>query len=147
MKIPHQSWYKSLYGIIVICWLCIMGTSRIFMGGGGGWGRGVWVQLDEISCPLSETHANLWECIIFVHSCIKRGPIFQDFFFYNPDINSWPCPDFSWKKTQTSLEVPWYSGVITRLSGWETGLESHCRPVFLSFSKTLYPHCCSRPRC
>ena len=45
------------------------------------------------------------------------------------------------------VEVPWYSGVTARLSRWEPGFESDCRPVLLSFSKTLYPHCCSRPRC
>ena len=44
-------------------------------------------------------------------------------------------------------EVPWYSGVTARLSRWESGFDTRCRPVLSSFSKTLYPHCCSRPRC
>ena len=46
-----------------------------------------------------------------------------------------------------NVEVLWYSGVTARLSRWEPGFDSRCRPVLLSFSKTLYPHCCSRPRC
>ena len=48
---------------------------------------------------------------------------------------------------RTFVEVPWYSGVTARLSRWESGFDSRCHPVLLSFSKTLYPHCCSQPRC
>ena len=55
---------------------------------------------------------------------------------------------FNWKVLLVLvLEVPWYSGVTARLSRWGSEFDSRFRTVLLSFSKTLYPHCCSRPRC
>ena len=49
------------------------------------------------------------------------------------------------------LEIQWRCrGIVVwplDSSRWEAGFESHCRLVLLSFSKTLYSHCCSRPRC
>ena len=45
------------------------------------------------------------------------------------------------------LELPWYIGVNVRLSPWEFGYDAHHCPVLLPFSKTLHPHCCSRPTC
>ena len=50
---------------------------------------------------------------------------------------------------RNQVEVSWYIGVFTRLSSWEPGFESHHRvaAALLSFSKAIYPHCCSRPRC
>ena len=47
----------------------------------------------------------------------------------------------------TFVEVLWCIGVFTWLSRWEPGFESQHRHALLSFSKAIYPHCCSRPRC
>ena len=50
------------------------------------------------------------------------------------------------KQMQLTLFVPCYIGVNVPLSFWEPRFDSHHHLVLLSLSKTLYLHCCSRPR-
>ena len=62
--------------------------------------------------------------------------------YYN--VLSFLCSNFIYV---SGMEVLWYIGVFTRLSRWEPGFESPHLHALLSFSKAIYPHCCSRPRC
>ena len=59
--------------------------------------------------------------------------------------------EFLWHCTYQAIKhryMLWCIGVLfTRLSQWEPGFKSHHRHALLSFSKAIYPHCCSPPRC
>ena len=63
-------------------------------------------------------------------------------------VHACPSQELLWKATSCfhQLYVPRYTGLLTRLLSWEPGFEPHHCPALLSFSKTIYPLCCSWPR-